>query len=327
MAGTHSDQPKCHKAVQGGGKCIVLRGRCESERDGTAAEVFPHAEWVSREYGGVPVPNLVEILRLEREFHRRILETDSLEERREQYRELYDRVHILKQQDVGVGEDPGSFDRLVLTFRKELEGRSVLDVGCGSGLFLTRLAQILPHGELWGLDTSDVTGAAHAQRPFQFFRRDVTTFTLPRQFEVVFSHQVFEHIAPPDVPAHLTSIREALVPGGEFIVCLPNRYWGPQDITRIVDNTFRGRVAAQGSHLNESSYTEMTQLLERFGFVGMRTVVPFGAFIPMLRGVRVRPRINMLLERSAALRGLNNVVARRGRPLFKNPIMLVCRRG
>ena len=159
-------------------------------------------------------------------FHRRILETDSPEERREQYRELYDRVHILKQQDVRVGEDPGSFDRLVLTFRKELEGRSVLDVGCGSGLFLTQLAQILPHGELWGLDTSDVTGAAQAQRPFQFFRRDVTTFTLPRQFEVVFSHQVFEHIAPPDVPAHLTSIREALVPGGSSLFACLTRIGG-----------------------------------------------------------------------------------------------------
>jgi hypothetical protein len=122
MAGIRSDQPESHKGVQGGGKCIVLRGRCESERDRTATEVFPHAEWVSREYGGVPVANLIEILRLEREFRRRILETDSPEERREQYRELCDRVHILKQQDVGVGEDPGSFDRLVLTFRKELEG-------------------------------------------------------------------------------------------------------------------------------------------------------------------------------------------------------------
>jgi len=35
-------------------------------------EVFPHAEWVSRELGGVPAPNLIEILRQEREFHRRI---------------------------------------------------------------------------------------------------------------------------------------------------------------------------------------------------------------------------------------------------------------
>jgi len=327
MTGISSDQAKCRNGVQGAGKCIVLRGRCEGEGGGAATEAFPHAEWVSREYGGVPVPNLIEILRLEREFHRRILETDSPAERREQYRELYDRVHILKQQDVGIGEDPSIFDRLVLTFRNELEGRSVLDVGCGSGLFLTRLAQILPHGELWGLDTSDVTSAERTQRPFQFFRQDVTTFTLPRQFEVVFSNQVFEHIAPADIPSHLTSIREALVPKGSFILCLPNRYWGPQDITRIVDNTFRGRVAAQGSHLNESSYIETTQLLERFGFEGMRTVVPFGAFIPMLRGVRVRPRINMLLERKAALRRLNNVVARRGRPLFKNPIMLVCRRG
>jgi hypothetical protein len=107
---------------------------------------------------------------------------------------------------------------------------------------------------------------------------------------------------------------------------LPNRYWGPQDITRIVDNTFRGLIPAQGSHLNESSYTEMLPLLEANGFRRVRTVIPFGAFIPPARGIRVRPWINQLLEKSQTLRSLSNLVARNGRPIFKNPIMLVCER-
>jgi SAM-dependent methyltransferase len=155
-------------------------------------------------------------------------------------------------------------------------------------------------------------------------QEDVTNFTVPRQFDIAFSHQVFEHIAPADIGTHLRSVHSALKQGGKFIVCLPNRHWGPQDITRILDNTFRGRIPAQGSHLNESSYLEMVPLLEEHGFSNARTVIPFGAFLPGARGIRVRPRINQFLERSKTARAINNLVARNGRPIFKNPIMLVC---
>jgi len=285
---------------------------------------YPDADWVSREYGGVPVGNLIEIFQLEKEFHRRILETSSAEDRKRQYHELYERVHILKQRDTNE-VFAGGFDRLVLTLRRELTNKSVLDVGCGNGLFLTTVAKLLPHGELWGLDTSSIN-TNDTEQPFRFLQQDITNFTVPRQFDVVFSHQVFEHIAPADSVTHLRSIHAAIQPRGTFIVCLPNRYWGPQDITRILDNTFRGRIPAQGSHLNESSYTEMVPLLEANGFRQARTVVPFGTFIPWARAIRVKPCINQWLESSAALRSLTNLVAKNNRPIFKNPIMLVCER-
>jgi 2-polyprenyl-3-methyl-5-hydroxy-6-metoxy-1,4-benzoquinol methylase len=286
---------------------------------------YPHAGWVSREYGGVPVGNLVEIFQLEREFHRRILETASAEDRKRQYHELYERVHILKQRDTNELLEEGGFDRLVLTFRRELANKSILDVGCGNGMFLTTVAKLLPHGELWGLDTSSIN-TKDTEQPFRFLQEDVTSFTVPRQFDAVFSHQVFEHIAPADSVTHLRSIHSALLPNGTFIVCLPNRHWGPQDITRIVDNTFRGRIPAQGSHLNESSYTEMVPMLEANGFRNVRTVAPLGAFIPWARAIRVKPWINRILERSATLRSFSNLVAKNNRPIFKNPIMLVCER-
>jgi SAM-dependent methyltransferase len=288
-------------------------------------ELYPYAEQVSGEYGGVPVANLVEIFELEKEFHRRILETESAEERKHQYHDLYERVHVLKQRDVAETIDTQGADRLVFAFRKELEGRSVLDVGCGNGLFLRRLAHLLRHGELCGLDTSSIH-TEEMERPFRFLQEDITSFTVPHLFETVFSHQVLEHIAPADTPSHLASIREALVKGGTFILCLPNKYWGPQDITRIVDDTFRGRVPAQGSHLNESSYTELVPFLEKSGFRNVKTLLPLGAFLPWLCGVRVRPRINQMLESHSALRALNNLIARHEKPVFKNPIMLVCER-
>ena len=290
-----------------------------------ASERYPHADWVSREYGGIPAGILVEIFQLEKEFHRRVLETASAAERQRQYRELYERVHALKQRGTNQTADHTPVERLVLTFRRELENKSVLDVGCGNGLFLATLARLLPHGELWGLDTSSIH-AKDTEQPFRFLQEDITNFSVPRPFDVVFSHQVFEHIAPADIASHLRSLHSALTDDGTFILCLPNRYWGPQDITRILDNTFRGRVPAQGSHLNESSYREMVPLLEAQGFRKVRTVIPLGAFIPWARSIRVRPWINELLERSPFLRSLNNMVAAEGRPIFKNPIMLICKK-
>jgi SAM-dependent methyltransferase len=286
---------------------------------------YPHAAWVSREYGyeGIEISKLIEVFELEKEFHNRILATESAEDRKRQYGALYERVHQLLQRQALGDVDHKLYDRLALTFRRELQGKSVLDVGCGNGVFLKSLARLMPHGELWGLDTSAMN-TLEAEHPFKFIQQDITNFTVPRQFDVVFSHQVFEHIAPADTADHLRSIHAALAPSGKFIVCLPNRFWGPQDITRIVDNTFRGRVPAMGSHLNESSYLEMVPLLKSSGFDEIRTVLPLAAFIPFARGIRVRPWINQLLERNGSLRDLSNMVGRGQRPIFKNPIMLVC---
>jgi 2-polyprenyl-3-methyl-5-hydroxy-6-metoxy-1,4-benzoquinol methylase len=289
---------------------------------------FPHADWVSKEYGGVPVSNLIEIYQLEKVFHQRILQTPDAADRKRQYHELYERVHILKQRDDGQttadGQDQ-NFDRLVATFGRELENKSVLDVGCGNGAFLYSVHRLLAHGTLCGLDTSSIN-TAQADRPFTFVQEDITTFTVSQQFDVVFSHQVFEHIAAADHATHLKSVRDALVPEGKFIVCLPNRFWGPHDITRIVDNTFSGKVLAAGSHVNESSYTEMLPLLTQQGFGHIRTVLPLGAYFSATRGIRVKPWINQILENVSALRHLNNLARKGGRPIFKNPIMLVAQK-
>jgi hypothetical protein len=81
-----------------------------------------------------------------------------------------------------------------------------------------------------------------------------------------------------------------------------------------------------GSHLNESSYTEIMPQLEAFGFRNIRTVLPLAAFIPPLRNFRVRPWFNQRLERYSQLRSLSNLVQVHGRPIFKNPIILICER-
>jgi len=286
-------------------------------------ETFPHLDWHARELGIAP-QTLVRLYLLERDFHRKILATESAEDRGRQYHELYKEVHRLHLEgsEGAARPRPTNYVRLILTFRRELENRSILEVGCGDGIFLDQVARLLPHGELCGLDTSDVT-LPQEHAAIRFLRSDVVSFRVDRPFDVVFSHQVLEHIAPADLRDHLQSIRGALADGGKFIVSLPNRYWGPQDITRIVDNTFSGRVPAQGSHLNEGSYTELLPQLEGAGFRNVRTILPFAHHFSALRPVRVRPRLNRFIERHSAARRVANLVRSHGRPVFKNPVILI----
>jgi 2-polyprenyl-3-methyl-5-hydroxy-6-metoxy-1,4-benzoquinol methylase len=288
---------------------------------------FSHLDSLSREYGIRP-DILVKTFLLEKAFHQEILATDSADERVRQYNELYSEVYRLRREGAQGEPQEGTasqYARLVQTFRRELAGKSVVDVGCGTGLFLSLISRLLPHGDLCGIDTADVSSPEDA-RVIQFLTTSVIDFRLNRTFDVVYSHQVLEHIAPADLPTHLRSIHSALRPGGTFILILPNKYWGPQDITRIVDNTFTGRVPAMGSHLNESSYSELMPQLEAFGFRNIKTVLPLATFIPPLRNIRVRPWLNKLLESDSGLRRLANLIRVKGRPIFKNPIILISER-
>jgi hypothetical protein len=55
---------------------------------------------------------------------------------------------------------------------------------------------------------------------------------------------------------------------------MPNRLFGPSDVTRIIDYSRTGKTRAQGTHLNESTYGDLIPILERNGFQNFRTILP-----------------------------------------------------
>jgi len=228
---------------------------------------YPHVEWFARETG-IPASNLIRGFELERDFHATILAEPDANRRQQLYAQIYSQVHPLYRVSRDVEQRIRSKQLNVKRFQEALRGKSILDVGWGDGAFLQAVDRELPHGQLLGIDVD--IGSAIPSPIIEYRSTSVVEFHLEVEFDVVFSDNVTEHIAPADLPVHLASIHRALKPGGTFILIMPHRFFGPSDVTRIIDNTYSNRVPAMGSHLNESTYREMRAALQRSGFVNLR---------------------------------------------------------
>jgi len=130
-----------------------------------------------------------------------------------------------------------------------LKNKSILDIGCGDGYFLQSISKNFSHKRLVGIDVSLPSLTKH-HPDIEFKVADIINFNLNYKFDIVFSDQVLEHIAPVDLSMHLHAVELSLKDGAVFIVNVPNRLFGPSDVTRIVDFTCTGKTAAQGTHLN-----------------------------------------------------------------------------
>lgn len=279
----------------------------------SANEAFPHLHWFSRAVGIDP-DRLVAAYRLESAYHAAVLAETNPGERARLAREVYSRVHHLygrRAAPAGAAERAAK-GNLVRRLGGILAGRSILDVGCGTGAFLHAVHDALPHGRLLGIDGSAAALPASASG-MQFREAELACFDVGERFDVAISDNVTEHIAPADLASHLTSIRRALRRDGVLVLLMPNRLFGPSDVTRIVDFSYTGRVPAQGTHLNESTWTEMLAVLEQAGFADFRPVtrIPLGFFLAM--------------EQSPVLLRAARARLRRGQAILRRQIALTCR--
>ena len=116
--------------------------------------------------------------------------------------------------------------------------KSVLDVGCGTGVLLTSpIALSFPEIEFVGLDIDrDSIAWARSQNP-QANMRFVTPDALDpaARFDLVIASEVLEHVENP--AGFLVSLRDHLVQGGRIIITVPNGY-GPYEFFSLVEIFF-----------------------------------------------------------------------------------------
>jgi ubiquinone/menaquinone biosynthesis C-methylase UbiE len=100
----------------------------------------------------------------------------------------------------------------------------VLDIGCGDGTFLERLAARIadPAVSFVGVDYSEHQLAKAARLPFEFHACDLGEgIPLPDQsVEVVHAAEIIEHLYDPDLL--IEECARVLRPGGHLVVTTPN---------------------------------------------------------------------------------------------------------
>jgi len=103
-----------------------------------------------------------------------------------------------------------------------LEGRRILDAGCGVGMFVQKLQR--SSAEVYGVEL-DAERAVEAGRESPGIAcASVERLPFPDDtFDAVLSHEVLEHVAD-DRRAVAEAVR-VLRPGGRLLVFVPNRWW------------------------------------------------------------------------------------------------------
>lgn len=112
-------------------------------------------------------------------------------------------------------------------------GKTMLDLGYGSGLVESMIFERMPHAQIVGIENSEAMMALAAERlkpyPFHFIpvRYDLTELSsilgpaspLPRQhYQIVFSVQTLHRLTPEQLQGTYLTVYDILDPGGLFLL-------------------------------------------------------------------------------------------------------------
>lgn len=292
-------------------------------------QIYPDIEAYSKEIGLSPEV-LAEAFKLENHYHKLLVNEQSSKKREALYDEFYS--NLLQFYGRTAKEDDSLENRIatkdpqVTLFEKELIGKSIIDFGCGEGYFLMNIQKKIPYKKLTGVDVF-IPDTLKNHPQIQFIASGIINFKTEEKFELAFSDNVIEHLSPLDLMDHLRSVYESLVPGGKFILVMPNRLFGPMDVTRILDNSSSGRIQAQGGHLNESTYHEMVSALSKTGFINFETVLPIPKFkYSTFKNNRIKTDWIIGIEQSNFLLNIFRGIKVKGRCPVRFTVTLICQK-
>ncbi len=112
----------------------------------------------------------------------------------------------------------------------DLDGRSVLDIGCGEG-YCARELKRRGAGDYLGVDLSAqmIEAAQHQEQieplGIEFRACDVVAFKPDRQFDLCVAVFLFNYLRVEEMTRVLSMVYDALSPGGEFIFTVPHPFF------------------------------------------------------------------------------------------------------
>lgn len=236
---------------------------------------------------GISEDVLAQAFEIEHFYHEKLLSENDFQKRQLLYSEFYSKLLTTYGRHEELFPRINPKDQMVRLFAHELENRSVIDFGCGQGYMLQSIAKNLSTGKLRGVDVY-IPDALKKYQKVDFVDANIVNYVTEEPFDVAVSDNVVEHLVPADAKIHIDNIYQSLSEKGKFILIMPNKLFGPADITRIKDFSHSGKIEAMGGHVNESTYSEMIAILKAAGFRNFSTVLPVPKFkYTFLRRFRV----------------------------------------
>jgi 2-polyprenyl-3-methyl-5-hydroxy-6-metoxy-1,4-benzoquinol methylase len=281
---------------------------------------------------GLPIEVLAEMYKIESKFHAEILAEAHFDKRQDLYSNVYN-----KSAELTEPYSKNYFDVLVAAkkkvlkvFKKEVIGKSVLDIGSGSGAFLYSIAKSgYPYKSLFGLDVKAPTlPSDDLAKEITCYQRNVIDFEVPQQFEIAILDNVYEHIAPADKDLFLKSITKSIEVGGKLILLIPNKLFGPSDWTVLKDNTFSGKIEASCLHLDEITFSEVITTLTKYGFANFKSPIPFIVLYKLNQlfpNFRLPSAFYAFLEDSWLIRAFKNIKFK-GKSVMRMEVSIIAER-
>lgn len=166
--------------------------------------------------------------------------------------------HPLQPKDWTSGSHVERFGRV----RGYLAGRTVLDVGAGSGIgrpdWLHALVASVA-AEVVGIEIDESLAARARERGYNVVVGDAQTMDLARTFEVVWAGEIIEHLSC--AGGFLDAARRHLEPGGRLVITTPNAFAVSNFVYRV-----GGRPRINKGHTCWYDEVTLSQLLRRHGY-------------------------------------------------------------
>lgn len=167
------------------------------------------------------------------------------------------------------------------------EGREILEIGCGTGLVLERLAGFARRAQ--GIDLSPGMLERARERGLDVAEGDATNLPFDDEsFDVVCSFKVLAHV--PDLGAALLEMARVLRPGGHAVFDLYNSRSLRAVIKRVAgrrktSQAYEERSISTRFDRPESVLAQCPEVLEPVGKYGIRVFTPHPAVfrVPIVR--------------------------------------------
>jgi 2-polyprenyl-3-methyl-5-hydroxy-6-metoxy-1,4-benzoquinol methylase len=153
----------------------------------------------------------------------------------------------------------GSYAERFARGRSYLEGRTVLDIGAGTGISRPDWMHAMVASEAVGVELNPSLVRQATRKGYTVVAGDAQTMDLGRTFDVVWAGELIEHLSC--AGAFLDAARRHLRPDGILVLTTPNAFAVSNFVYRL-----GGRPRVNAEHTCWYDETTLCQLLRRHGY-------------------------------------------------------------